>query len=80
MTARHGTKSCVDCNAIFAKSKNDRTVRCPACRAQRAGNAGHPRDGFTYDHRGVRVDGFAPIACGQCGHVHTTIKCDRCGF
>jgi hypothetical protein len=24
--------------------------------------------------------GYNPVACGRCGHIHTTLKCDRCGF
>lgn len=30
-------KKCIDCSAEFKRSRADRTVRCPACRADRAG-------------------------------------------
>lgn len=29
---------------------------------------------------GHQQGGYRPVACGRCGHVHTTLRCDRCGF
>lgn len=59
--------TCRDCGASFKASPAGTTVRCPDCRAARKGKSSGPKK-------------FRPVACGRCGHVHTTLKCDRCGF
>ena len=61
------TKRCRDCEREFKRSPADSTVRCPACRASGRAPA-------------ARAATYAPVACAMCGHVHTTLKCDRCGF
>lgn len=57
--------TCRVCGAAFKASPAGTTVNCPA-------------------HRGTvrkaKTKTWAPVACGRCGHVHTTLRCDRCGF
>jgi DNA-directed RNA polymerase subunit RPC12/RpoP len=59
------TKSCACCGREFRRSPADATVRCPDCRRTT---------------RKSYAAGYRPVACGRCGHVHTTLRCDRCGF
>lgn len=58
---------CRHCNAEFAASPSGTTVHCPSHRTAES-------------RRTPRRTGFAAVACGRCGHVHTTLRCDRCGF
>lgn len=59
------TKPCRACGKPFAVSPANTTVNCP-------------------EHRGrtttKRAKSYTAVACGRCGHVHTTLRCDRCGF
>lgn len=64
MTTTTDTKPCSRCGKPFKRSKADYTVNCPACRSGAQ----------------QKSKQYKPVACGQCGHVHTTIRCDRCGF
>jgi hypothetical protein len=62
----HWHPRCRVCGDPFTPSPAGTTVNCPA-------------------HRGRKVAAAKPkvwpaIACGRCGKVHTTLKCDGCGF
>ena len=59
---------CRHCGAAFTASRTGSTVHCPAHRTVESRRApAKPRQ-------------WPAIACSQCGHVHTTLRCDRCGF
>jgi uncharacterized Zn finger protein (UPF0148 family) len=49
------TKTCRDCGAEFARSRADVTVRCPACRKARRGDASEaPRQGMSPEANAAR--------------------------
>lgn len=58
------TRACRDCGQVFRRSRADTTVRCPECRHRKTAKAAH----------------YNAVACGRCGHVHITLRCDRCGY
>lgn len=68
MTNTQDIRYCNHCGAPFKRSRGDSTVNCPAHRTAQSRRA----------PRGVRQ--YPAIPCSQCGHVHTTLRCDRCGF
>lgn len=63
--SRYHDATCRDCGATFQSTGY--TVRCLDCRHGGKATTDAPKS-------------YKPVACGQCGHVHTTLKCDRCGY
>jgi DNA-directed RNA polymerase subunit RPC12/RpoP len=57
-------KECAKCGKPLKRSLTDYTVNCPDCRGRTRKPTGK----------------YSPVTCARCGHVHTTLKCDRCGF
>ena len=57
-------RACKKCGAQFKKSPSDSTVNCPDCR----------------EGAKQKVKSYRAIECCRCGKVHTTLKCDGCGF
>lgn len=57
--------TCRVCGAAFKASPGGTTVNCP----QHRGRVAAPK-----------AKTWTAVACGRCGHMHTTLRCDRCGF
>jgi hypothetical protein len=62
------TKDCRVCGAPFKVRAGaaGATVNCPAHRGRKPATP--------------KVKTWPAIECGRCGKVHTTLRCDRCGF
>jgi hypothetical protein len=59
---------CRHCGAEFTASRTGSTVHCAAHRTAESRRAA------------PKAKSYTPMACARCGHVHTTLRCDRCGF
>jgi hypothetical protein len=59
---------CRHCGAEFTASRTGKTVHCPAHRTAESRRTP------------AKPKGYPAISCIKCGHVHTTLRCDRCGF
>jgi hypothetical protein len=71
MTTPSFTKTCRHCGAPFTVRAGaaGATVHCKAHRSTASRRTTKPK-----------VKTWPAIACGRCGHVHTTLRCDACGF